>query len=181
MIFMSQSGITDAARESDWDRWYVEHLQIMVTVPGVTSAQRFKTASGGFPRSLALYSIASPGVFSDPYYQSIRGMGEWLQLIDRRYYRRNLFDGLDRAPSIGDDQVLLIADREHPEPELAGAEWAWLECVGIDRSTPYRGVAVADASAARQTRGASGSNDAGGTSGGGIALYRPVTACVQPK
>lgn len=170
MIFMSQTGITDGARESDWDRWYVDHLQIMVTVPGVTSAQRFKTATRGFPRSLALYSIAHADVFSDPYYQSIRGMGEWLQLIDRHYYRRNLFDGLDRAPAVGDSQVLLIADREHPEPELAGIEWAWLECVGIDRSTPYRGVAVAEAPLARQASSASG-----------IALYMPVTACVRPK
>jgi hypothetical protein len=172
---MSQSGITDTARESDWDRWYVDHLRIMVTVPGVTSAQRFKTASPDYPPSLALYSIASPDVFSDPYYQSIRGMGEWLQLIDRRYYHRNLFEGLDRAPPVGDDEVLLIADREHPEPDLAHVAWSWLECVGIDRSTPYRGFAIVDSTLAQRASASKG------TSAGGIAVYMPVTACVQPK
>ena len=177
---MSQSGITDAGRENDWDRWYVDHLRIMVTVPGVTSAQRFKTASPGFPRSLALYSIAHAGVFSDPYYQSIRGMGEWLELIDRNHYRRNLFDGLDRAPPVADGQALLIADREHPEPQLAGVDWTWLECVGIDRSTPYRGVAVAEAERARRASGGSTGRSVGGD-GDGIALYMPVTACVGPK
>ena len=45
-----------------------------------------------------MYSVASPNVFDDPYYQSVRGMGEWLTLIDRRYYRRNLFAGAERAP-----------------------------------------------------------------------------------
>ena len=29
MIFMSQSGITDRSRESDWDAWYLEHLAII--------------------------------------------------------------------------------------------------------------------------------------------------------
>jgi hypothetical protein len=42
MIFNSQSGITDNSRAADWDAWYLEHLRIMATVPGVSSAQRFK-------------------------------------------------------------------------------------------------------------------------------------------
>ena len=36
MIFMSQSGIIDAAREDGWDRWYVDHLNIMASVPGIS-------------------------------------------------------------------------------------------------------------------------------------------------
>ena len=170
MIFMSQSAITNTAREGDWDRWYVDHLRIMVTVPGITSAQRFKTSTPDYPRSLALYSIAHADVFNDPYYQSIRGMGEWLELIDRNYYRRNLFQGLDRAPPVGDGQMLLIADVKRPEPELAGMDWTWLECVGIDRSTPYRGVAVVEARVAQGVPGDSG-----------IALYAPATTMVEQK
>ena len=168
MIFMSQSGLTDLARESAWDEWYIDHLRIMASVPGVASAQRFKTSTSDHPRSLALYSIASADVFNDPYYQSVRGMGEWLQLIDRRYYRRNLFAGLDRAPAVGEREVLLVADRPEPDPGLTGP-WAWLECVGIDRSTPYRGIAVVDrAEAQRMTAG-------------GIAVYSPATTIVRQK
>jgi hypothetical protein len=144
MIFMSESGLTDASRENDWDRWYVQHLEIMVTVPGITSAQRFKTVTLGSPPSLAMYSVASPEVFQDPYYLSVRGMGEWLPLIDRRHYRRNLFAGLDRAPAVDRAHVLLVTDKSEPEARLAGIDWTWLECVAIDRSTPYRGIAVVD-------------------------------------
>ena len=142
MIFMSQSGLTDPARESDWDRWYVDHLDIMASVPGISSAQRFKTATPGI--RLRSRCTASPraNVFQDPYYLSVRGMGEWLPLIDRRYYRRNLFDGAERAPEVAEDALLLVADRTQPEAGLAGVDWTWLECVGIDRSTPYRGIAV---------------------------------------
>ncbi len=73
----------------------------MLTVPGVSSAQRFVTDTPGYSPSLAIYTMAGPGVFDDPYYLSVRGMGEWLPLIDRRYYQRNLFAGLDRAPPGG--------------------------------------------------------------------------------
>jgi hypothetical protein len=165
VIFMSQTGITDPAREAELDAWYVEHLRIMLTVKGVDSAQRFKTTSPGAPPSLAMYSVASPRVFQDPYYLSVRGMGEWLPLLDRDRYRRNLFDGLDRAPEVGQDERLLVADRERPEPALLDLPWAWLECVGIDRSTPFRGIAVVRREIAEAHPPAHG-----------VALYAPVTA-----
>jgi len=169
MIFMSQSAITTPERESEWDRWYIDHLRIMVTVPGISSAQRFKTETPDYPRSLAMYSIASPDVFSDAYYQSIRGLGEWAQLVDRRYYRRNLFDGAERAPGVNVGHVLLVADRDTPEAGLADVDWKWLTCVGVDLSTPYRGIAVVD----RKTgeRAASSAN---------VALYVPATMPVGP-
>ena len=163
MIFMSQSGITELARESEWDRWYIEHLTVMATVPGVGSAQRFKTRTPGHSPSLAMYTIASAEVFSDPYYLSVRGMGEWLTLIDRRFYRRNLFDGLAGAPPIADGEILLITDRDAPVGSPGDPDWTWLECVGIDRSTPYRGITVVPESSAEGARDPR------------IAVYAPVT------
>ena len=162
MIFISQSGITDTTREAQWDEWYLEHLRIMVTVPGIWSAQRFKTDTIGFPPSLAIYSVASPAVFDDPYYQSVRGMGEWLPLIDRQYYQRNLFEGPEYAPQVAADAHLLLADREYPAEIVAGVEFTWLKSAGLDRSTPYRGIAVVDAARLLPLNAA-------------IAVYRPVT------
>jgi hypothetical protein len=142
MIFNSQSGITDPTREADWSQWYFEHLRIMATVPGVFSAQRFTTTHAGHPPSLAMYGVASAEVFKGEYYLSVRGMGEWLPLIDRRWYRRNLFEGLARAPVVNADQVLLVADRGAPDAALAAIPFTWLQVAGIDRSTAYRGMVV---------------------------------------
>lgn len=167
MIFMSQSALLAPEREHEWDAWYVDHLRIMATVPGISSAQRFKTTAADYPRSLAMYSITSADVFSDPYYQSIRGMGEWANLIDRRYYRRNLFDGLDRAPQVAESQVLLVADRDTPDAVVPDAAWTWLRCVGIDRTTAYRGIAVLEAA---QADGLARNAD--------VAVYRPATLAV---
>ena len=164
MIFMSETGITDPSRERELDAWYVDHLKIMLTVSGVHSAQRFKSSFRAHPPSLAMYTFVSSGVFQDPYYLSVRGMGEWMPLIERKYYRRNLFEGLDRAPDVAQNERLLVADRAHPEQRLLDLPWAWLECVGIDRSTPFRGIAVV----------AQGFDESA-LADAGVALYTPVT------
>jgi hypothetical protein len=142
VIFNSQSGITDRTREADWAQWYFEHLRIMATVPGVFSAQRFITTHAGHPPSLAMYGVGSAAVFKGEYYLSVRGMGEWLPLIDRQWYRRNLFAGLPEAPLVADDQMLLVADRDMPDVTLADGLFTWLKVAGIDCSTPCRGIAV---------------------------------------
>ena len=163
MIFMSQSGLTDTARQVEWDQWYLTHLQVMLTVNGINSAQRFVLIQGDNAPSLALYTIASPEVLQDAYYVQIRGMGEWLPLIDRHHYRRNVFAGLDVAPDVPASSVLLVADREQPEPMLAGIAWTWLAAIALDRMPPYRGGAVVS------------STKALGVQDAGIARYRPIT------
>jgi len=162
MIFMSQSGITDRTRERDWDDWYLEHLRIMATVPGVFSAQRFKTETPGHSPSLAMYGVASADVFKGEYYLSVRGMGEWQPLIDRQWYKRNLFDGLVRAPNVDDDQILFIADGDAPDAALAALNMTWLAVAGIDRSTPYRGISVAAKNAIANVPG-------------NVAIYKPAS------
>lgn len=151
MIFTSQSGITDPTQEPQWAQWYVEHLRIMRTVDGITSAERFQTKAPGWPPSLAMYSIRSVEVFVDPYYQKIRGMGPWLSLIDKRFYQRNLFEGIAEAsvmaPEVPAGSVLVVTDQTQPtlghqEPALEGVTFNWLRAVGLDQSTPYRGICV---------------------------------------
>lgn len=141
MIFMSQSGLAAPEREPAWDEWYETHLQVMLTVSGIDSTQRFKTESAGWPPSLAMYTVASAAVFSDAHYQKIRGMGEWAPLIVRAHYHRNLFEGREVAPEVGEDEALLVIDRPAPQA-IAGIAVDWLQAAGLDRSTPYRGIAV---------------------------------------
>jgi len=165
VIFTSQSGITDASRGADWDQWYLGHLEAMAAVPGIGSAQRFTALDDGPPPSLAMYSIAAPTVFDSEIYLRTRGMGPWKPLIDTRHYKRNLFEGLDTAPVVTSDATLLVVDRATPEPSLPIL--TWLRAVGLDRSTPFRAIAVlADVAAARRLAG---------EIGGPVALYRPAT------
>lgn len=163
MIFTSQSGISDVARSGDWDNWYIEHLTTMVSVPGISSAQRFKTDHPDHSPSLAMYTIANEAVFRDPYYQSIRGMGEWLPLIEKRFYRRNLFRGLDVAPDVAEHERLIVVESATPGVVVPGITLTWLEAVGLDRTTPWRGIAVVTAAVAATVPMTAG------------AVYRPAT------
>jgi hypothetical protein len=142
MIFMSQSSITDTTLSDEWSKWYAEHLEIMLTVNGIDSAERFVTDSEGWPFSLAMYTIRSPEIFQDPYYLEIRGMGSWAPLIDKRYYQRNLFSGREVAPKVSKDEVLLVTNQSTPISDFLDIEWDWLKSVGLDQSTPYRGIKV---------------------------------------
>jgi hypothetical protein len=163
---MSQTGLSDLTREKEWDAWYVEHLRIMLTVPGVSSTQRFKTDSPVYSPSLAMYTFASAAVFEDPYYLSVRGMGEWLPLVPKQHYHRNLFDGLDAAPEVAQDRALVVADRDRPGPGPQGVALTWLKSVAIDLSTPYRGIAIVKRAAAEAL-----------AADATIGVYRPVTTC----
>jgi RimJ/RimL family protein N-acetyltransferase len=163
MIFTSESGLVEPSRRAEWDAWYEGHLAAMAGVPGILSAQRLRALDPGKPPSLALYTVSSASAFEGATYRRVRGMGPWQGLIDRRHYRRNLWEGLDAAPAIARGAVLLVADRESPEP---GADLAWLRAAGIDRSSPFRGIAVVpDVASARRLAA---------RIGGDVALYRPV-------
>ncbi len=164
MIFMSQSGLTDDGRKVEWDRWYQEHLRIMVTVPGIQSAQRFETVHPDWAPSLAMYTVASAAVFEDRYYQRIRGMGAWLPLIDKRFYRRTLFDGLQNAPAVTPASVLVVTEQKQHREALHGIPFLWLDAVGLDETTPYRGIAVVACDSAQPLAGRCD-----------IAVYRPAT------
>jgi hypothetical protein len=161
MIFMSQSGLVDASRQAEWDAWYLDHLAIMATVPGVLSAQRFTTSSAGHPPSLGLYTITSPDVFNGTYYQ-----------IAREHYRRNLFEGLDCAPEVEAGQVLLLEDLNAvPAGDASATSYRGhcLRSVGLDRSTPCRFVQVVPDAAEHLPHRAE------------VAVYRPVSARLAGK
>ena len=162
VILMSQNALLDERDEEALDAWYLEHLRSMSSVPGIHSAQRFKTFTPGFPRSLGIYSVTSEKAFNTPYYRSVKGMGVMASRVDERQHHVNLFEGVEAAPVVADNERLLLVDRTAPAGEIAGIPFSWLKCVARDFSTPYRGIAVVAANRAPALDPA-------------IAVYSPVT------
>lgn len=74
-------GDVPAAHEEEFNRWYdIEHLPLLLQVPGVLGARRFR-ASSGSPRYVALYDLSGPDVPQHPSWQSALRT-EWAQRID---------------------------------------------------------------------------------------------------
>jgi len=72
-------------------------------------------------------------------------------LIDKRFYQRNLLEGVEQAsimaPEVPADCALVVTDQTQPElahqePAFEGVTFTWLRAVGLDQSTPYRGISV---------------------------------------
>jgi hypothetical protein len=96
-------GMTPAlAVETAFNAWYdTQHVPALTRVPGVLSARRFRTATGGSgPKYIALYHLTAPGVVdgaewkqasgSTPMPEHIRPqISDRLRLVCRSYRRAN--------------------------------------------------------------------------------------------
>jgi hypothetical protein len=77
----------DASRTEAYHRWYAQHVDELLAVPGVLSGRRFECIDGE-PRFMALYTIADFSVFSTPAYRQIQGFGP---LTDHIRFTRNVY------------------------------------------------------------------------------------------
>jgi hypothetical protein len=116
---------------ADWDRWYVGHLQLLLTVPGFLAAQRFTTHQSPDGRPyLALYRLSSPEVLRSDAYERARGFGGWEAHVTK--WTRDLVedprDTLDFATPPG-ERLWATFEVDGAAPEAA-------RTIGLDRSFP---------------------------------------------
>ena len=79
-LFMA-CGDVPAAHEEEFNRWYdIEHLPLLLQVPGVLGARRFR-ASSGSPRYIALYDLSDIHAPEHPAWKSAVNT-EWTKRID---------------------------------------------------------------------------------------------------
>lgn len=129
----------------DWREWQSEMkpAETLLTVPGFQTAQRFQGARSEPLAYCALYTVDSAEIMTSGTYRSVGGggtHGSWKPLVST--WHRDLFDGLDRAPKVPDDSVLLVLDRANQEAPAGLEGVMWTKAAGLDRSTPYRGFAI---------------------------------------
>ena len=99
MIYTVELNFSDPGREVEWNAWYETYLTQLVSLPGLTTAQRFRALTPGTPAwaYLAIYSVASLEVFASDAYRGIGGDGQ----ASRRFReairrRRNVYAGIER-------------------------------------------------------------------------------------
>jgi hypothetical protein len=131
MIYTVECSFADAGSEAEWNDFYsLDKLPALISVSGFHTSQRFKALSHGCSVYLALHSIDGLEILTGDEYR-LKGGGNfarWQQhIID---WHRNLYDGMDRAPAVGEGEYLL-SSAAGPEP---------LARVGLD---PYEIHAVA--------------------------------------
>ncbi len=152
MIYMVEHIYTRLDTEQEWNDWYKGYLRVLLGVPGFHTAQRFKAVADIPPRYMAIYSVESAAVFDSSAYKNIGGGGGQSSRFHPAYkiWNRNLFEGADLAPAIGNGQRVLVFDSAMPDRNLAmGQQPLWLKSVGLHMTTPYRALIVLDAKVAK--------------------------------
>lgn len=166
MIYTVEIDFTNPAFESEWADWYHGNLALIVTVPGVETAQRLEKVSQYGKRFLAIYNVTSPDVFSSEAYRAIGGGGtassKWREWIDRR---RNLSSGIEWIPAITGESNLILTERDPAEIDLPNILFARLTAEALARSPLHRYIAIATAKDV---------NRGGLLSLDGVAVYRPM-------
>lgn len=145
MIYIVECALTLKQTDEDWNRWYrsMKPPHILPTaVPGISTTQRFKGINIRPPAYFAMYSVTSADVMTSDAYRNAGGgrfqTEDWKPIIT--FWNRDLFEG--DAPDVPMDATLLVLDRPAPEGSPLGIPFQWRACIGLDRSTPCRGLAV---------------------------------------
>lgn len=146
MIYFVELAFEQPEREAAWNSWYSKHLDLLLSVPGVSTAQRFVAVTPCRAPYLAAYSVESPEIFeSEPYKQrGGRGSpGVWAPLMTN--WDRNLLDGLMQMPDVRSDQYLLVVDKASSELTNFSVTLRLLRYAGLDRTVESRGIAILSA------------------------------------
>lgn len=142
MIYTVECSFTNPASEAEWNDFYTqEKLPALISVSGFHTSQRFKALSAGSPVYLAIHSIDNLDILqSDEYRQKGGGnFARWQQHITD--WHRNLYDGLDRAPAIGEDEHLVVS-AIGPEPLIKmGLRPYQMYAVALEKFPEHRWLA----------------------------------------
>ena len=178
MIYMVEVNFGDAAREAAWNAWYETYLAQLVSLPGLTTAQRFRAVVPGAQRweYLALYSIASLDVFESEAYRRIGGGGKAsAPFRDAIHRRRNVYRGIERVPEVTDTGRVLLCEAASRGFDLANCLLLPLEsatarrqagATELDGEPVQRAMAVTDAETVDRLNL---------TMADGLVVYAPLT------
>lgn len=166
MIYMVEHTFALPELEDEWNAWYTANLNVLLSVPGFRSGQRFKMADATPSRYMAMYTLDSGAVLESAAYKNAGGGGTSSQRFRPAYqvWIRNLFDGLLCAPQVPVTSFLALVDSERPDRVLPGQAFVWLKSVGLHMTTPYRGLAIVNGGNLAQVRALPG-----------VVVYRPLT------
>ena len=143
MIYMVECAYTDPAREAAWNAFYDDDkLPTLLALPGFRASQRFRAIAEMEAPYLAIHSIRDAAVLAQPEYRAVGGgtFSGWDD--DVANWKRNLFAGMETAPEVAAEARVVLLDEPAAAADAPGVEFAWLDCVGLDRTADRRGVAV---------------------------------------
>ncbi|MGV1757443.1 sugar ABC transporter [Rhizobium sp. A22-96] len=142
MIYTVECSFANADSEAEWNDFYsLEKLPALISVSGFHTSQRFKALSRGCPVYLAIHSIDGLDILTGEEYRQKGGgnFARWQQHITD--WHRNLYDGIERAPAIGEGEYLALS-ASGPEPLIRlGLAPQAMHAVAMEKFPEHRWLA----------------------------------------
>src|SRR2546423_14463013 len=73
LIYMVEMGFPHPERLAEWHDWYMEHINVLLTVPEFRASQRFEAVGDNASPYLALHEVASAAMFESEAYRNRGG------------------------------------------------------------------------------------------------------------
>ncbi len=146
MIYTVECSYSDSGTEDEWNAFYShEKLHALISVQGFLTSQRFRLLRGhdATPTYLAIHSITATDILEGQDYRRNGGgnFARWQPMIT--HWRRNIYEGVERFPSIEEGEYVL-ASEDHGGPLSGLGLTVWhLRAIGLDRSPAERCIAIA--------------------------------------
>jgi len=145
MIYMVEMGFSAPGLRAEWDAWYLSHMKMLITIPGIRATQRFEALTAHLQPFVALHEVDGPEVFESAAYRAKAGpasTGEWQ--ARHTNWKRNVLAGLENTPDVPMTGFLIIAESGAEGGLPPGVAMHRVEAVGLDRSVTRRFIAVTD-------------------------------------
>jgi hypothetical protein len=168
MIYMVECAFTDPAREQAWNAFYDEDkLPTLLALPGFRTSQRFRALTDLPAPYLAVHSVRDAAVLDRTDYRAVGGgtFSGWDDLVTS--WSRNLFSGMEATPEVSEEECLVVLDDPGSAHATSGADFAWLDIAGLDRTATRRGIAIVGR-AAGEALARDGDSK--------LRIYNPITA-----
>lgn len=140
MIYMVEMALIDLGRRVEWDAWYLAHMKMLISIPGIQATQRFEALAQHPSPFVALHQVTGPEVFTSDAYRAKAGptgTGEWRDRMNN--WHRNVLRGIEETPDVPLSGALVVVEDGADAP----MPLQWAESIGLDRSVARRGLAVA--------------------------------------
>jgi hypothetical protein len=139
-----------AAERTAFDAFYQRHIDMLLTIPGFLTAQRFHCAEATRAPFLALYRHTGPEVLASEAYTSKAGRMsvEADFRVNMTNWDRNLVQGPagTGAPDLAVDMggAITLIDRLTGDAPVLPPGFTPLEVIGLDKTVAQRGAAAGD-------------------------------------
>ncbi|MDR3438699.1 sugar ABC transporter [Telmatospirillum sp.] len=145
MIYTVECSYADPGSEAEWNDFYsLDKLPALISVTGFHTSQRFKALGRGYPVYLAIHTIDRSDVLMGGEYRQKGGgtFARWQRHITDWY--RNLYSGIDRAPAVEQDEVLVLCPSGPDSLIKMGLSPSVLHAVALEKVPERRWLARLD-------------------------------------